>query len=229
MTVETNIAFNSGMMALTHGLASLALAALATPALSEYASPPLLVAAFLGGGAPDLDVVAEHRKSLHFPVGYTLLAGATGVWFALAPSAGVLLAATAVGAAALHAWSDVLAGSVEPEPWDPTTERAVYNHALGGWHRPRRLVRYSGAPEDGLIAIGFTAVALPTPATGPTADAALLWLAVVAGAYVLARKRLPALRRRLAALVPARLVASLPTVRVEETDGGATRVAVQWH
>ncbi|WP_049934424.1 hypothetical protein [Haloplanus natans] len=96
------------MMALTHGLASLALAALASPALSGYASPPLLVAAFLGGVVPDLDVVAEHRKSLHFPVGYTLLAGAIGAWFALAPSEGVLLAITAVGAAALHAWSDVL-------------------------------------------------------------------------------------------------------------------------
>ena len=134
--METDIAPNSGIIALTHGLVSLALATLATPALSEYASPPLLVAAFLGGVAPDIDVVAEHRKSLHFPVGYTLLAGAIGAWFALVPSAGVLLIATAVGAAALHAWSDVLAGSVEPEPWDPTTERAVYNHALGGWHRP---------------------------------------------------------------------------------------------
>jgi hypothetical protein len=216
------------MMALTHGLASLALAALATSALSEYAGPPLLVAAFLGGVAPDLDVVAEHRKSLHFPVGYTLLAGAIGAWFALAPSAGVLLAATAVGAAALHAWSDVLAGSVEPEPWDPTTERAVYNHALGGWHRPRRLVRYSGAPEDGLLAVGSGAVALLASATGPMADATLLWLAVVAGSYVLARKRLTDLRHRIATLLPAQIVASLPTVRVIETDGGATRVAVQW-
>jgi len=216
------------MMALTHGLASLAFAALATSAVPEYAGPPPLVAAFLGGVAPDLDVVAEHRKSLHFPVGYTFLWGTLGVWFAFAPSAWVLLAATAVGAGALHVWSDVLAGSVEPAPWDPTTERAVYNHALGGWHRPRRLIRYSGAPEDGLLAVGFAAVALLVPATGPTADATLLWLVVVAGAYVFARKRLTALHRRIAVLVPARLIASLPAVRVEETDGGATRVAVQW-
>lgn len=215
------------MMALTHGLASLALVALATPVLSEYAGPPLLAAAFFGGLAPDLDLVAEHRKSLHFPVGYTLLAAIVTAWFAVSPSLAVLLAAVIVGAAALHAWSDVLAGSVEPAPWNPTTEQAVYNHALGGWHRPRRLVRYSGAPEDGLLAVGLAAVALLAPATGPTADAALLWSIVAAGAYVLARKRLTALRSRLAALAPARVVASLPVVSVEETEGGATRIAVR--
>jgi hypothetical protein len=215
------------MMALTHGLASLALVALATPALSESVGPPLLAAAFFGGLAPDLDLVAEHRKSLHFPAGYSLLAAIFSAWFAVSPSLAVLLAAVTVGAAALHAWSDVLAGSVEPAPWNPTTERAVYNHARGGWHRPRRLVRYSGAPEDGLLAVGLATVALLAPATGPTADAALLWLIVVAGAYVLARKRLTSLRSRLAALAPARVVASLPVVSVEETEGGATRIAVR--
>ncbi|RXK48006.1 metal-dependent hydrolase [Halorientalis pallida] len=215
------------MMALTHGLASLALVALATPALSEYAGPPLLAAAFFGGMAPDLDLVAEHRKSLHFPVGYTLLAAIFTAWAAVSPSPGVLLCTVAVGAAALHAWSDVLAGSVEPAPWNPTSEQAVYNHALGRWHRPRRLVRYSGAPEDGLLAVGLAAVALLTPATGPTADAALLWLLVVAGAYVLARKRLTELRSRLAALTPAWVVASFPVVSVEETESGATRIALR--
>lgn len=215
------------MMALTHGLASLTLVAFATPVLSEYAGPPILAAAFLGGVAPDLDLVAEHRKSLHFPVGYTLLVAIFTGWFAVSPSPGVLLAAVTVGAAGLHAWSDVLAGSVEPAPWNPTTEKAVYNHALGRWHRPRRLVRYSGAPEDGLLAVGFAAVALLAPATGPTADAALLWLTALSVVYVIARKRLTDLRSHLAALVPARIVASLPVVSVEETDGGATQVAVR--
>jgi hypothetical protein len=214
------------MMALTHGLASLALVAFATPFLSETVTPVLLAVAFLGGLAPDLDVVAEHRKSLHYPVGYTVLAVVFGIWYIRAPTSGGLLATGAVGAAALHTCSDILAGSVESEPWNPTTDRAVYNHALGGWHRPRRLVRYSGAPEDFLLCGVCASVALLASATGPTADALLLWLVAVAGGYTLARRHLTDIWTRLAPHVPAALGASLPVVRVEETDSGATRLVI---
>jgi len=212
------------MMALTHAAVSVALVALAAPLLGEYAGPPLLAAAFFGGLAPDIDVLAVHRRSLHYPVGYTVLAlGALG-GLLVAPAPALALAAVALGAAALHAWSDALAGSVETEPWNPTTERAVYNHLLGRWHRPRRYVRYSGAPEDGLLALGAAAVAVGAPATGPTAEAGLLWLAVVAVGYTLARRRLAELPALLARWLPS----WLPLVTVEETDRGATTLSVRF-
>jgi hypothetical protein len=213
------------MMALTHGLASVALVAIATPAIRETAGPPLLAAAFLGGLAPDLDLLAAHRKSLHYPVGYTLFAALLGSYYAVVPTVGGLLATVALSAAAVHTWSDVFAGSVEPEPWNPTTERAVYNHALGQWHRPRRWVRYSGAPEDFFLCAISATLAIGSSVTGPTADALLLWLTAVAGTYTLARKRLGGLRGTLAPVVPERLVALVPTVNVETTDSGATRLA----
>ena len=214
------------MMALTHGAVSVAIAALALPMLGDSAGPAVLAAALVGGIAPDLDVVAAHRKTLHYPVGFTLLTGLLLGGTLLVPTTALVLAAVAVGAAALHAWSDAFAGSVEREPWNPTTERAVYNHALGRWHRPRRYVRYSGAPEDFLLALAAAAVGIVSSATGPTADAGLLCLVAVAGGYTLLRRTLGTLPSRVAGLVPARLVRHLPTVRVVETDSGATTLCV---
>jgi len=170
----------------------------------------------------------ESNYHLRLRSGTTALAFGllAGLW--LVPSTGLALAATAVGAAALHAWSDALAGSVETEPWNPTTERAVYNHALGRWHRPRRYVRYSGAPEDGLLAVGAAAVAITAAATGPTAEAGLWWLALVAAGYALARRRLSGLSGRIAPRLPAWLVGALPSVQVDETESGATTLSLRF-
>ncbi|MBX0349087.1 metal-dependent hydrolase [Halomicroarcula pellucida] len=212
------------MMALTHGAVSVALVALATPALPDTVALPLLVVAFLGGILPDLDIVADHRKTLHYPVGYSVLAFLLAVGYVVAPSGTLLLAAVLVGSAAVHTCSDVLAGSVEAEPWNPTTERAVYNHALGAWHRPRRYVRYSGAPEDWLLALVAAATAIRSPASGSTVEAALFWLVAVAGGYTLVRRRFSALSARF----PSRLAAVLPAVTVEETESGATTVAIRF-
>ena len=214
-------------MALTHGFVALALAAVALPFVPGAATEPVLAAAFLGGLAPDLDLLAVHRRTLHFPTLYSAGAVALVGAYALAPSAALLLASVAVSAAAVHALSDVLGGSVETEPWNPTTERGVYNHALGAWHSPRRFVRYSGAPEDFLVAAAFVAVAVTAPATGPTTEAAVLWGLAVAGLYAGLRRRFDALGALLRRLVPRPLRAGLPAVSVEESDGGGTTLSVR--
>jgi len=216
------------MMALTHGAVSVALVALATPLVGDHAGPALLLVALVGGLAPDLDLLADHRKSLHYPIGYSVLALGALVGLLATGATLLALAAVAVGAAALHAWSDALAGSAEAEPWNPTTERAVYNHALGRWHRPRRYVRYSGAPEDGLLALVAAGVAIASPATGPTPEAGLWWLAVAAAGYALTRRRLAGLPDSVATLLPQWLVGALPSVRVDETDGGATTLSIRF-
>ncbi|MFB6252746.1 MAG: metal-dependent hydrolase [Halobellus sp.] len=214
-------------MASTHGLASVALAAVLLPFAPTQAAPLVLAAALIGGTAPDLDVFAAHRKTFHYPVGYTALAAGVGGAHAVAPSPIVGLACVAVAAAAAHSWSDVLAGSVETEPWNPTTERAVYNHALGGWHRPRRLIRYSGAVEDFLLGFVCAGVAVAAPATSPTADSGLIGLVGLAGLYTVLRHpgvRLDSITER----CPASLSDRLPSISVEETESGATTVAVRY-
>ncbi|MFC7076006.1 metal-dependent hydrolase [Haloarcula halophila] len=214
-------------MATTHALLGVAVAALSYPLVGEHVGAPLvLAAAFCGGLAPDIDVFGHHRKTMHFPVGYTGLAAAATAGVALAPSTTTVLVAAGLGTAALHALSDVFGGSPEPEPWNPTVERAVFNHLLGRWHRPRRYVRYSGAPEDFLLGLGAGLVAIAAPAT-PGAVASVLWgVLAFSAVYTLSRKRLGELSRLLAAIAPGRL--SLPSIRVVEHEDGGTTVAVRF-
>lgn len=210
------------MMALTHGFMGLALAVLALPVVSEHVAPLVLLGAFLGGLVPDLDVVARHRRSLHYPIGYATATAFCLVFALLTGTFLAVLATVTVGAAALHSLVDILGGSVERAPWDPTTERAVYNHVVGVWHRPRRYVRYSGAPEDFLLCGAFAAVVLASPVTTAATDAVLASLVACAGLYTLGRKRLHRLPGLLAVLLPGRLRAALPAVRVAETEDGTT-------
>lgn len=215
------------MMATTHALIGAALAAVAYPFLPGAVPPSAVVAAgFLGGLVPDLDLFAEHRRSLHFPVGYSVLAAVLAGVAALTAAPLVVLVGVVVASAAVHALSDVFGGSPEPEPWNPTLDIAVYNHVLGRWHRPRRYVRYSGAPEDFLLGAAFGLLAVAVPATGTGVDAALLAVIVGSGLFAFVRRRLHAAPRVARCLVPSRL--SPLSIRLEEADGGGTTVAVRY-
>jgi hypothetical protein len=214
---------DNSMMATTHALWGLAVAIAALPAVPDgVAVPSVLAAAFVGGLAPDADVVATHRKTLHFPV---LLPALSVVLLAVSlatASPPLWLATVGIGSAALHSASDVLGGSVEARPWTYSSDEAVYNHLLGRWHRPMRLVRYSGAPEDFLLGAACGLFAIQSTATTPAVDRALLALVVATGGFALVRKRLHRLPALADALVPATLRHRLPAVRVEEGEEGTT-------
>lgn len=188
---ETKLDPGTAMMATTHAFVSLAVAVVSLPVLSEYASPPLVLgAAFLGGIAPDLDLVAHHRKTLHYPLLTPALAVGLAAVAVATSSAPATLAAIGVGSAAVHAAADVFGGSPEREPWDPSLERAVYNHLFGYWHPARRYVRYSGAPEDFVVGLAFAAVAVGSSATSTAVDLSILCLVGFTALYSWYRKRL---------------------------------------
>lgn len=215
------------MMAFTHLLLSVAVAAVVSPLVGEHVAFPLLLGTVVVGGvAPDFDLLARHRRTLHYPVGYPLLAfGCLATfWSTGAPTA--LLGTLLFAAAALHVFGDLLGGSAETAPWDPVTEFGVYNHLLGRWHRPRRLVHYSGSPGDLLLAWAFAAVVLAASGD-PVLDAAVVGLAGLAGVYTLARRRLHSLAVGLERLLPARIRRLVPVVTVEESEGGGTTVAIR--
>lgn len=217
------------MMALTHGFMSLALAVLVLPFVSDHVAAPLLLAVtFVGGVAPDADILANHRKTLHYPVLYPALTLLLLVGFLFTSSAIFLLATLAIGAAALHCLSDILAGGAEREPWNPVTDHGVYNHVLKRWHRPRRYVRYSGAPEDFFVSLVFAMVAVWSATTSVTVDVSVLCLLAVAGIYSLLRKRLRQVATFGVALVPLRLHFLVPAVQVEETEKDGTRVRLRF-
>lgn len=214
------------MMAFTHLLMSLALAAVVSPLVSEFVALPVVLAiTVVGGLGPDLDLLVRHRRTLHYPVGFPVLALVSlGVFVATGAGAALLLA-LGVAAAALHVLADLLAGSAEPAPWDPVTEFGVYDHVLGRWHRPRRVVGYSGSRGDLLLGAGCGLVALGLPA--PATDVAVVALVVAAAGYTLARKRLSSVASAGARILPPGARRLVPVVDVEERDDGGTTVVVR--
>lgn len=200
------------MMLPTHALLGMLLALPVAVLAPEYATVALS-AGLVGGVLPDLDLYVGHRRTLHYPVYYSLFAvvvllGALASPTALTIGAGVLLAA-----AAAHSLSDVFGGGLELRPWEATSERAVYDHYRGRWLAPRRWVRYDGAPEDFLLAAGAAA---PLWLTVEQSFRTVVLVAMaVATVYVATRRLLPRVARLLFAeilprYVPASVLAVAP-------------------
>ena len=194
------------MMATTHALAGMVLASVVSLLAPEYA-PVALAAGAVGGGFPDLDLYAGHRRTLHFPVYYGV-AGAAALTLALAtPGAATLGLAAFLLAAALHAGMDALGGGLELRPWEGGSERAVYSHYHGRWLRPRRLVPYDGAPEDALLA---GVLGAPLVLTGGEVGTVALALVAVSAGYALVRKRLAELWVAVVRALPGQVARRLP-------------------
>jgi hypothetical protein len=195
------------MMATTHVLFGVLLATAAARVAPELA-PVALVAAVAGSVFPDLDLYAGHRWTLHYPVYYSVLAvPALALAVALPGGTTVALALFLVGAAA-HSLMDAFGGGLELRPWRATSERAVYSHYHGRWIRPRRWVRYDGAPEDLLVG---AVLAVPAFATfDAPVQAFVAAVLLVSAGYALLRKRVASLAERLASAVPSDLHPYLP-------------------
>ncbi|WP_254525226.1 metal-dependent hydrolase [Natrinema caseinilyticum] len=180
------------MMATTHVFTGLAAVAPVAYVVPEFALV-LAVGAIVGGLVPDFDLVLTHRRTLHFPVAGLAVAAPAAVLAAVAPSGPTLALAAFAVAAWLHAASDAIGGGPEMDPWNDRTDRAVYDHVRGRWIRPRRWIRYDGAPEDAAIA-----VALAVPAF-VVFDG---WLTAVVVGGVVVSLIYALLRRRLVAWTP---------------------------
>lgn len=138
------------MMATTHALAGLLLVIPLAVVAPEFAVVAA-IAAIAGGVFPDIDMPGAHRRTLHFPVYYSLGAALAVVVALLVPTSVTVAGALFLAAAALHSLSDALGGGLELRPWEGTSDRGVYSHYHRRWWRPRRWVRYDGAPEDAVL------------------------------------------------------------------------------
>lgn len=195
------------MMATTHALAGVALAGVTAVVAPEY-TPVAVAAAALGGVFPDLDLYGDHRRTLHYPVYYPVVATVALAVALLAPSSATVAVAAFLGAAALHSVMDALGGGLELRPWEQTSERAVYDHFRGSWIRPRRWVRYDGAPEDVLLA---GALAVPTLLVAePAVQRLAAALLVVSVGYALVRKPVAYVTEWLVGRLPPAVVRRLP-------------------
>ncbi|WP_411964402.1 metal-dependent hydrolase [Haloferax sp. YSMS24] len=177
------------MMATTHAAVGLTLVVPLMWVAPELAGAAA-VGALVGGVFPDVDLfVGVHRKSLHFPVYYTVAAVLVGSVALVSPSPVAVGVAFFFLSAGLHSITDWFGAGDELRPWDRTSDRAVYVHPAKRWLRPRYLVRYDGAPED----LGLTLLFAIPPLL--VFDGGIR-LAVVAGVaialfYTGFRKRMP--------------------------------------
>lgn len=195
------------MMATTHALAGAALAAAVTVVAPDL-GPAALLGGLVGGGLPDLDLYRDHRRGLHFPTYYTLLAiPAVAMALLLATPLTVAIAVGLV-AAAFHSQLDRIGGGLELRPWEATSRKAVYDHARGRWYPPMRWIRYDGAPEDLGLAIAFAVPALIV--FDGNAQKLLLAILAVSAVYVAVRRQLPDIAERLTRALPATVATHVP-------------------
>lgn len=185
------------MMLTTHAVLG---AFLAVPvALVAPSFAPVGVAAgFVGGAFPDIDILALHRRTLHFPryYGYaTAVAAVVAFAYTTPLTVGVTFF---LAAAWLHSVADIVGGGAETRPWERQTERAVYDHAARRWVAPRRWIRYDGAPEDlGLVLL----VAVPVTYSAPRPLLPFLLAAVgVSVVYAVFRRRVVPVAERVASV-----------------------------
>jgi hypothetical protein len=177
------------MMSPTHTASGVVLAVPLVVVAPEFAAVGAL-AGIAGGVFPDLDfVVGEHRRTLHFPVYYWLLALPAVVAAAVSPSTMTVALALFTLSAAVHSVVDWFGAGPEPRPWADPSERAVYLHVENRWLVPKRWVRYDGAPEDLLLARVLSVPGLYL--FGETVRTLTIAGLVVGVVYTLVRKRVP--------------------------------------
>ncbi len=198
---------HNSMMLPTHAVVGLAIAAPLVGLQPELA-PVALIGALVGSIAPDLDLYAGHRRTLHYPTGYTFLA-VPAVLFAVAmPSPAIVGGAFCLLGAAVHCRMDRYGGGLELRPWEGTSDRAVYDHVRGRWRRPKRWIHYDGSPGDLLVLVGL-GVPLLVVLDGPFRAVVVATL-VVGCVYTALRRRLATLAPIVFGYVPVRLTQYVP-------------------
>ena len=211
------------MMATTHALVGVALAVLVGTVFPESATGTSILpvaAAAVGGFFPDFDLYSGHRRTLHFPVYFNVAAAVAVVVTAVAavvvPGTAVAAASVALflGAAGVHSAMDAVGGGLELKPWRGNSDRAVYSHYHARWIRPRRWVRYDGAPEDLLVAV---AVAAPVVyAVDGTVETGVLLAVGISAGYVVVRKPMVIVTEAVVDALPESVVEWLPARFVDD-------------
>ncbi len=195
------------MMATTHALMGMGLLSATGLFAPEYL-PVAVAGGAVGGIIPDLDLLGNHRRTLHFPVLYSAGALALVAIAATVPTILTVGLAAVLLSAALHSAMDALGGGLEVKPWKGTSDRAVYSHYHDRWLAPRRWIRYDGAPEDVALA-GVLAGVLVLTFAGPIQTAALAFLAISV-VYGLCRKPLVVAGEYLVERLPQHVLDRIP-------------------
>lgn len=167
-----------------------------------------LVAGLLGGAFPDFDMYVGHRRTLHYPVYYSIITLPIVGIAAIAPNALTVGVAFFMLGAAAHSIADIFGGGLELRPWEATSDRAVFDHFHGRWIQPRRFIRYDGSIEDLFIAISLSIpMLLLFTDIFQFVVIAVIGIAIL---YTVLRRQLAKIASIVVKLVPAPLVGYVP-------------------
>jgi hypothetical protein len=141
------------MMLTTHILAGASLGLLFLSSDPEVVFPVMIVGLF-GSIFPDLDMFAEHRKTLHRPFQMLIVSALFALVFTVYSVQAILLAAVFTFSMSLHCFMDILSNGKTMHPRTDPDDRAVYNRVTDSWIEPRRLV-LDGSVPDMILTIVF--------------------------------------------------------------------------
>jgi hypothetical protein len=198
---------HKAMMLPTHAVVGLAIATPVARSSPEFGSVAL-AGALVGSVLPDLDLYAGHRRTLHYPTGYTVTAVCAAVVAVVVLRPGAVAVAFLLAGAAIHCRMDRYGGGLELRPWEQTSNRAVYDHVRGRWRPPKRWISYDGSGRDVLLLVlvgGPLIVMLEAPFRWVGAAAVL-----IGGTYALLRRRLATLAPAVFGAVPEAVQAYVP-------------------
>lgn len=117
-------------------------------------SNAIFFAGLVGFSLPDLDIlIGSHRKTLHYPVLYLpvalvaifLVINLVNIW--------TIITFTVSLGCFVHSFSDIIAGSLEDEPWEAEKDKVVYNHIRKEWFSAKRWIPYDGSRTDVIVMI----------------------------------------------------------------------------
>lgn len=181
------------MMGLTHAVTGVAIA-IPFVYLHPELALPIAIAAYLGGAFPDVDIfVGAHRRSLHYPVYFTVLAVLMSFSYVTTNLVSVLLVTVFVWAAAVHSVMDIAGAGVEGLPWEETATEAVYIHPQRRWATAKDWVPYDGSPHD-LFLMVVLSVVVVISYDNPVVTKLMAGSLLIALVYTVLRRRLPGVK-----------------------------------
>jgi len=120
-----------------------------------YLKPELayigLIAGLIGSVFPDADMYWGHRKTLHYPVYYSVIALVSITTFLIYTTPVTLAISFFLIGCTIHTLSDILTAGLELKPWKQQSKKAVYNHYSKEWIEPRHIIAYDGSKGDLVI------------------------------------------------------------------------------
>ncbi len=123
---------------------------------AKFWAPEFVFYAVIGGifGAliPDLDIKLVHRKTLHMPVYYSILAVLVCSTLLISVNTFNLFLSSMSISLAVHSVGDVFSGGLAPQEEKKIAKYPIYDHLRNKWIS-KPVIRYDGSPEDTFISL----------------------------------------------------------------------------